>query len=60
MMGHRDRLKTALEYDVIYDRGLYCYLVNHGKNPKHFAKNQINRRARREAKKELRDYDDLG
>ena len=49
MMGHKDRLKTGMEYDVIFARKIYCYLFNNSKL-KRFAKNAINRRARRKAK----------
>jgi len=49
MMGHKDRLKTGMEYDVVFARKIYCYLFNNSKL-KRFAKNAINRRARRKAK----------
>ena len=48
-MGHKDRLKIGMEYDVIFARKIYCYLFNNSKL-KRFAKNAINRRARRKAK----------
>jgi len=53
MMGHRDRLKTGMEYDVIFARRIYCYLFNNSKL-KRFVKNAINRRNRRKAKLELK------
>jgi hypothetical protein len=54
MMGHKDKLKFGVEWDVIYFRNRYCYLVNHGKNPKKFAKNQINKRNRKKHRQELK------
>jgi len=53
MMGHRDRLKTGMEYDVIFARRIYCYLFNNSKL-KRFAKNAINRRSRKKAKMDLK------
>jgi hypothetical protein len=50
-MGHRDRLKTGDEYDVIGKwRKIYCYLSRPGVTAR--VKNAINRRARKAAKKE--------
>ena len=54
MMGHRDKLKSGLEYDVIFARKIYCYLQNNPKMVK-FAKNQINRRDRYSIKGKLND-----
>ena len=53
MMGHKDKLKSGMEYDVIFARKIYCYLFNNSKL-KRFAKNAINRRNRRKAKLELK------
>lgn len=38
MMGHKDKLKTGMEYDVIFARKKYCYLCNRPDNVK-FVKN---------------------
>ena len=48
-MGIKQKLKTGLEVDVIYNRRMYCYLCN---NPKlvRYAKKQLSRRRRRERK----------
>lgn len=62
MMGHKDKLKTGLEYDVIFGRKYYCYLHNNSKL-KSYAKNQINRRSRynskKNIKKEIADFEEL-
>lgn len=52
MMGHKDKLINGLEYDVILSRRYYCYLYNNSKL-KSYAKNNINRRSRRLAKKAI-------
>lgn len=56
MMGHREKLKTASEYDVIYARGIYCYTVNTSAPRK--VKKQMMRRNRRKDNRELRDAAD--
>lgn len=53
--GNNQRLKSAAEYDVLYSRGIYCYLVNH--SPVHKIKKQMSRRRRRENKQELLKVD---
>jgi len=55
MMGRKQKLLTGLEEDVVYGRGLYCYLVNNHKIVK-FAKRQMNKRMRKEAKERLNEY----
>lgn len=56
MMGNRQHLK-APEYDVVYARKMYCYLVNkHGRTVK-FYKNYMSRRRRYAGKEELRNID---
>lgn len=52
-MGHKDSLKSGMEYDVIFARKIYCYLINNSKL-KRFVKNAINRRNRKKAKLELK------
>ena len=47
--GRRQILKTGAEYDLLYAKGLYCYLKN-GNRVKHNLKKQMNRRYRREIK----------
>ncbi len=54
MMGHKDKLKTGMEVDVIFARRWYCYLINNSKL-KSFVKNNINRRNRRKTKLELQN-----
>ena len=53
MMGNKQKLKSGIEYDVIYDRGLYCYLVNRPHLIK-WTKRQLSKRRRREAKQTLK------
>ena len=48
MMGHKERLKTGAEYDVIFARDVYCYLVN--STAAHKIKKQMTRRNRRKYK----------
>lgn len=48
MMGHKEKLKSGAEYDVIFDRGIYCYLLN--STAAHKIKKQMTRRNRRQAK----------
>ena len=40
MMGHKDKLKSGMEYDVIFARRIYCYLVNNNKLVK-YVKTQL-------------------
>jgi hypothetical protein len=54
MMGHKDRLKDGYEYDLVYGKQYYCYMKNISGIAK-YIKNKINRRSRRNAKKELRE-----
>ena len=51
--GHMQKIKSAAEEDVLYNRRLYCYLINH--SPVHKIKKQMSRRLRRELKQELKD-----
>lgn len=53
MMGNRNKKYSADEIDVLYNRKLYCYLVNNNKNVR-FAKKAMVKRSRTSAKKELR------
>lgn len=46
----KQKLKSGLEYDVIYGRDVYCYLINHPKIVK-FVKRQLNKRIRKEGKR---------
>ena len=52
MMGTRQRLKGGMEYDVIYARKQYCYLINKPKLVK-YAKRRMAKRRRIEHKKKL-------
>lgn len=52
MMGRKQKLIDGDEQDVVYARGLYCYLRNNNKLVK-FIKRKMNKRMRRELKKEL-------
>ena len=56
-MGHKDKLKSGLEWDAIskWGRRFLCYLNNNSKL-KSFAKNQINRRNRYQNKKQNKKY----
>lgn len=56
MMGRKQILKDGLECDVVYGKGIYCYLCNNNKIVK-YTKRKMNKRMRRELKKEL--YDEL-
>lgn len=56
MMGTRQRLIDGDEYDFIYARGQYCYLVNRCKK-KRKIKRKINKRLRRENKKYIYDIE---
>ncbi len=52
MMGHRDKLKDGDEYDAVTSfRRFLLWLPGR----RRWIKNKINRRARREAKREMRD-----
>ena len=50
--GRRQRLIDGIEFDVVYWRGRYCYLVNRPHLVK-WAKRKMNKRWRRELKKDL-------
>ena len=54
MMGHKDRLIDGYEYDLVYGKQYYCYMSNISGISK-YIKNKINRRDRRNAKKDLRE-----
>lgn len=59
MMGTRQKIKSGLEYDVLYDRRTFCYLVNHS-SLKKFAKKCMARRRRRDDKKIItREYNGM-
>lgn len=49
MMGRRQVLKNACEYDCLYARHVYCYLRNNPSNVK-YIKRSMNKRMRRENK----------
>jgi len=49
-MGTRQKLKTGAEWDYIYARGMYCYLVNSTK-AKRTIKRALSKRRRRDNKK---------
>ena len=48
--GRKQKLKTAAEMDLLYDKHLYCYLRN-GKAVRKLKK-QLNKRYRKEMKRE--------
>lgn len=50
MMGNKQKLKSALEHDVVYARSQYCYLFNNC-SLKKYAKRQMAKRRRKESKK---------
>ena len=54
MMGRKQKLVDGLEEDVIYARKIYCYLKNTPSIVK-WAKRKLNKRWRREGKKEVRE-----
>ena len=56
MMGHKEVIKNSLENDVIFGRGMYCYLVNNSKL-KRFVKKCISKRNRSKAKHEIKQFD---
>jgi len=45
--GRKQKLKTSTEEDVLYNRKLYCYLINRPVNVR-LAKRAMNRRKRKE------------
>lgn len=53
--GRKQKIKTAAEMDLLYDKHLYCYLRN-GKAVRKL-KRQLNKRYRKEMKEE--DVDDV-
>jgi hypothetical protein len=50
--GRRQKLKSGMELDFLYARGLYCYLTN-CQGLKHYIKKQLNRRYRHELHSEM-------
>jgi len=50
MMGRKQRLINAAEYDVLYGRKYYCYLINRHGYMVGWAKRKMNRRLRQENK----------
>lgn len=48
--GRKQKLKRASEFDLIYAKGIYCYLKN-GKAVRKIKK-QLNKRYRKEMKEE--------
>jgi len=44
MMGHKEKLKTGDEYDLVFAKHYYCYLALHGTSRK--IKKIMNRRNR--------------
>lgn len=53
MMGRRQKLIDGGEFDVVYSKGIYCYLSRAGVRRK--IKRKMNKRERREAKLKLRE-----
>lgn len=52
MMGYRQKCSATM-YDILYAKGLYCYLQNrHGENVR-FEKRRMRRKLRRDLDKEL-------
>lgn len=51
--GMKQKLKTGAEFDLIYAKGIYCYLKN-GKAVRKI-KRQMNRRWRRELKEDIEE-----
>lgn len=51
--GRRQVLKGGEEYDLVFAKKWFCYLARSGAAKA--IKRQLNRRARRDAKKELRE-----
>jgi hypothetical protein len=49
-MGHKERLKTSLEEDVVYARDIYCFPKNNPSLIK-FVKRAIAKRSRAKGKK---------
>ena len=52
MMGIKQKLKSGLEYDVIYGKKKYCYLVNNNKLVR-FAQKAMRKRRRAESKNHM-------
>ena len=52
MMGTRQKLKSGMEYDYIYARGIYCYLINNAKL-KRWIKRCLSKRRRKEVNKNI-------
>lgn len=52
MMGHKEKLKSGLELDVIYQKQILCYLKNYPGIVR-YVKRSMNKRTRQKAKKDL-------
>lgn len=50
--GRKQYLRKAAEYDLLYNKHIYCYLRNHG-NAVRNIKRAMNRRWRVEGKRDL-------
>lgn len=55
MMGNKQKLKKGDEYDVIYAKKKYCYLVNNNKLVRHI-KRRLRKRKRIEENKKINEY----
>lgn len=54
MMGHKEKLKNAAEYDLVTNwRYFLCYM--HNTSAPHKIKKQLSRRNRRQGKQELKN-----
>lgn len=51
-MGHKEKLKSGLELDVIYQKHILCYLKNYPGIVR-YVKRSMNKRTRQKAKKDL-------
>jgi len=58
MMGHKEKLKSGLEFDVIFEKHILCYLKNRP-GVVRFAKRSMNKRIRQKAKIELDKSNEL-
>lgn len=58
MMGHKERLKSGAEYDLLYGRRNYCYMHNTSAPRK--IKKQLTHRTRRKDKIELKNQSKEG
>lgn len=55
MMGRKQILKQGYEFDYVYARGVFCYLVNNAKLKKYIKKG-LNKRYRQENKNFIMEY----